>query len=268
LTSTANSGPQISSGGIVGAGLSVPPATVLSPNALVTIFGQNFAAAGSPTFVVGAGDLVGGQVPTQFAGVCVEVNSVRAPVIVVSPGQLNIQVPAIPQSGTVGVQVIANCGQATEVRSPIVQVPGQSATPEFFFFAHNASGQNPVAAVNAGTGAYIGAPNLIPGATFVPARTGDILSVFMTGLGVTNPPYAAGVLPPSSASVAARLTVTLGSVNLPAANILYAGVAPLNAGLYQLNIQIPSGVPTGNVPLTVTVGSYSTPPGGFLTIGQ
>lgn len=105
-------------------------------------------------------------------------------------------------------------------------------------------------------------------ATFLPAQTGDILSIFMTGLGATNPPFAPGVLPPTSAPVSASVTVSLGALTLPSANVQYAGVAPGNAGLYQVNIQIPPGAPTGNVPLTVTVGGISTPAGGYLTIGQ
>jgi len=166
------------------------------------------------------------------------------------------------------VQAIANCGQSSEARSAAVTVAVQAATPEFFFFVHNANGQNAVAAVNAVTGAYIGPANLIPGANFVAAQAGDIVSIFMTGLGATNPSYDAGVLPPGIASVSTPASVTLGSLQLPAANILYAGVAPLNPGLYQVNIQIPVGAPTGNVPLAVTVGAFSTPAGGYLAIGQ
>jgi uncharacterized protein (TIGR03437 family) len=196
-------------------------------------------------------------------------NSVRSPIFAVTPGQLNVQVPAVPQSGNVTVQVIVNCGQSTETRSAAATVTVQAATPEFFFHTHSsADGRNPVAAINAVTGGYIGAPNLIPGATFVPARAGDYVTIFMTGLGATTPSYGAGVLPPGGAQVNAPVSVSLGNAQLPAANVLYTGVAPGNAGLYQLNIQIPAGTPTANLPLTVTVGSFSTPAGGYLTIAQ
>jgi uncharacterized protein (TIGR03437 family) len=88
----------------------------------------------------------------------------------------------------------------------------------------------------------------------------------MTGLGTTAPNYGPGVLPPSAAQVTGTVSVTLGTLPIPAGNILYAGVTPGDAGLYQLNIQIPGGTPTGNIPLTVTVGGFSTPAGGYLTI--
>ena len=263
---TANLSPWISTGGVVGAGLSVPAVTALSGNAIVSIFGQNFTPAGSPLAMVGSGDLVGGKVPTQFAGVCVEINSVRAPIFAVSPGQVNLQVPAIPQSGKVTVQVITNCGQATETRSAAATVAVQAATPEFFFFTHNLNGQNAVAAINAVTAANVGTPNLTPGASYIPARPGDFVSIFMTGLGATNPSYDPGALAAGAAKVTAPVSVSLGGVPLAAANIPYVGVAPGNAGLYQLNIQIPAGAPSGNVPLAVTVGAFSTPAGGYLTI--
>jgi uncharacterized protein (TIGR03437 family) len=94
------------------------------------------------------------------------------------------------------------------------------------------------------------------------------VTIFMTGLGATTPSFGTGVLPAGSAQVNAPVSVSLGNSQLPAANVLYTGVAPGNAGLYQLNIQIPDGAPTGNVALAVTVGSFSTPAGGYLTIGQ
>jgi uncharacterized protein (TIGR03437 family) len=266
LTAVLNTLPQISAGGVVGAGLSVPAVTALSANAIVSIFGQNFAPAGSPLAMVGSGDLVGGKLPTLFAGVCVEINAVRAPLFAVTPGQINLQVPALPQSGKVTVQVIANCGQPTESRSAATTVAVQAATPEFFFFTHNPNGQNAVAAINPVTAANVGAPNLIPGATSIPARPGDFVSIFVTGLGATNPSYGPGVLAPDAAKVTAPVSVSLGGVQLPPGNIPYVGVAPGNAGLYQLNIQIPAGAPNGNLPLAVTVGGFSTPAGGYVTI--
>jgi uncharacterized protein (TIGR03437 family) len=94
------------------------------------------------------------------------------------------------------------------------------------------------------------------------------VSIYMTGLGATTPSYDAGVPPIGIASVSAPASVSLGSLLLPAASVLYAGVAPLNPGLYQLNIQLPVGTPTGNLPLSVTVGTFSTPTGGYLAVGQ
>ena len=167
---------------------------------------------------------------------------------------------------TVSVQVISNCGQAGELRSAAATVVVQSATPEFFFFAQNADGQNPIAAVNNVTGAYVGTPNLIAGANFEPAQAGDILTFFMTGLGATTPAYGPGVLAAGSANVNAPVSVSLGDFQLAASDVLYTGVTPFYAGLYQVDIRVPQNAPTGNVPVTVGIGAFSTPPGGYLTI--
>jgi trimeric autotransporter adhesin len=68
----SSNAPTISAGGITGAGGSIPAVTQLSPGGLATIFGSNFAPAG--TFVqLQASDLVNGNLPTALAGVCVEV---------------------------------------------------------------------------------------------------------------------------------------------------------------------------------------------------
>ncbi len=146
---------------------------VLSPNAIVTIFGTNFAPAGTAT----QAGLVNGQLPTNVAGVCVEFGTVRAPIFAVYPSQINVQVPAVTP-GNIPVQVITDCDTPQAVASPPVSVAAQATAPEFFYFTTNASGANPIAAINAVTGGYIGAPGLISGATFTPAKSGDYLTLF------------------------------------------------------------------------------------------
>ena len=56
------------------------------------------------------------------------------------------------------------------------------------------------------------------------------------------------------------MTVTIGGQTVKPQ---YAGGAPgLVAGLMQINVQIPSGIQTGNaVPVVVQVGSVSSQPG-------
>jgi len=58
----------------------------------------------------------------------------------------------------------------------------------------------------------------------------------------------------------------VGGVVLASSDVLYAGVAPLNAGLYQVNIRIPAAVPDGDQPVTLQLGQYGSPAGGFITV--
>ena len=60
--------------------------------------------------------------------------------------------------------------------------------------------------------------------------------------------------------------VTLGTATLDPSAVFYAGVSPGTAGLYQLNIQIPSPIADGNYPLVLSLGSFTTPVGGFIAV--
>ena len=262
-TALPSNAPGISAGGITSGGLSTPPVTALSPNAIVSIFGSNFAPAGTAR-EVGTGDLVNGQIPTNLAGVCAEFGGVRAPIFDVFPGQLNVQVPAL-MPGNTSVQVITNCDTPNAVASPPIDASVQAAAPEFFYFLHNADGHNPIAAVNAVTGAYVGATGLITGATFVPAQPGDILTLFATGFGATNPSFGPGVLPGKAAQVTAPFSITFGGVTLDPSDILYVGVTQ-DAGLYQVNLKVPSNVPAGDQPLVITIGGVASPSSAFITV--
>ncbi|HXI43940.1 MAG TPA: hypothetical protein VNH83_28415, partial [Bryobacteraceae bacterium] len=267
-TITATGGvalPAISAGGVVGAGLSVPPVKSVSTNGILSVFGSNFAPIG--TFKkVGAGDLVNGQLPTIFEGVCVLVNSVRAPIFAVLSNQINFQAPQLPASGTVAVQVVANCGTASELNSDPQPVTAQAASPEFFYFQQTASGKNPIAAINATTGKYVGAAGLLPGATFAPANPGDILTLYFTGGGTTNPAFAAGELPDKAARVTGATQVTVGGTAVSSADVLYAGVAPSFAGLYQLNLRLSKDTPGGDQHVVLTIGGAASPAVGFITV--
>ncbi|MGA2878269.1 MAG: hypothetical protein ABSG13_04905 [Bryobacteraceae bacterium] len=260
LTALASNSPAISAGGITSAGLSNPAVKVLSPNAIVTIFGTNFAPAGTAT----RAGLVNGQLPTNVAGVCVEFATVRAPIFAVYPNQVNVQVPAVTP-GNVPLQLIADCDTPQAVATPPVSVAAQATAPEFFYFATNSSGANPIAAINAVTGGYIGAAGLITGATFTPAKSGDYLTLFATGFGATNPAFAPGVLPSGTAPVTTPLSITLGGLTLDPSDILYVGLSQF-AGLYQVNIQVPAGAANGNQPLVITVGGVASPAGAFITV--
>lgn len=260
LTALASDSPSISTGGVTSAGLSNPPVNVLSPNAIVSVFGTNFAPAGTAT----QAGLVNGQLPTNVDDVCVEFDNVRAPIFAVFPGQVNVQVPAVTP-GNVPVQVITGCDTPLAVASPPVSVAAQTRAPEFFYFTTSASGANPIAAVNAVTGGYIGAPGLISGATFTPAAPGDYLTLFATGFGATKPSFAPGVLPSGTPTVSAPVSITFGGVTLAQSEILYVGLSQF-AGLYQVDIKVPAGIADGNQPLVITVGGVASPAHAFITV--
>ncbi|HTB10689.1 MAG TPA: Ig-like domain-containing protein [Bryobacteraceae bacterium] len=257
--------PTITSGGVEGAALSVPAVQALSTGGIASVFGTNFGATAAYQ-KVGTGDLVNGDVPTNFQGICVTVGGVNAPVFGASATQVNFQAPVLTSGGTAAVQVITGCGTANALTSNAVMIATQPATPEFFYFVQNANGINPVAATDAITGVGIAAANLFPGSGFAPAYPNEYVTVYATGFGGTNPAVAPGAFPTALAPAAGVVTVTLGGVAIPAANVLYAGVTPGSPGLYQVNLLIPAGTPNGNLPLVIQVGGQQSPAGAYLAV--
>jgi trimeric autotransporter adhesin len=252
-------GPQISTGGIEGAGLSVPPLTTLSSGGIASLFGSNFGAG---TFQkVGPGDLVNGKVPTNFHGICVDLSGTRAPVFGASDTQVNFQVPTLSAGSSVTVRLLTGCGTSTESASAGATVQIAAASPEFFYFSYSTDGHNPVAATDSITGAYLGS-----GTGFVPAQPSGYATVYGTGFGSTNPAVAPGDFPPNLAGATGIVRVLLNGTQLPAPNVLYAGVTPFSPGLYQLNLLLPDDTPNGDLSLVLEVAGVQSPAGAYLTV--
>ena len=80
-----------------------------------------------------------------------------------------------------------------------------------------------------------------------PAAANAVLEVYSFGLGATDPPVDVGAASPSPAArarVAPR--VQIGGRD---ATVSFAGLVPGLAGVYQVNIQVPSGLAPGYQPL-------------------
>src|SRR5690606_12996008 len=69
-----------------------------------------------------------------------------------------------------------------------------------------------------------------------PAAPGEIVILFGTGFGPTQPPVDTGELPPYGASALLPYRVFVSGQELSPERILYFGQAPLFAGLHQVNI--------------------------------
>lgn len=240
--------PVISAGGVIGAGGSNPPVQWVSPGAMVSIFGSNFSPTGTQRLVA-ATDINSGMLPTTLAGLCVSFGGVNASIAGVFPNQLNVLVPTLPATGpatgAVTVQVTTNCSASHAVSGNRSAVAVDVASPEFF--------------VNSGAIAAIGVNG--------PIVAGGTVEVYGTGWGATSPAVAPGMVPGSAAQLATPPSLTLGGEAIPAADILYAGISPCCAGVYQVDFVIPDDVPAGNLPLVITAGGISSPANAYLTVG-
>jgi uncharacterized protein (TIGR03437 family) len=271
LTATQGSGGSPVTGsspfisGVAGAGASNPPVTAVSENAIVSVYGDRFAAEGlfrEATLF----DLDGVRLTERLAGVCVDFDGRRAPVLLVTPRQLNVIVPALPAGESIQVRTITNCGNAAaESASAPVTVAVHAATPEWFYTTRFEDGRSGIAAVHSVTGQLIGPGGSLSGSTFLPAKPLDLITLFGTGFGATNPPSPPGMILQDPAPVTAPLVVTLGPVTLDPADVLYVGVSPFLAGVYQANLRVPAGLPDGDHEVRIRIGSEVSP-AGFLTV--
>jgi uncharacterized protein (TIGR03437 family) len=224
--------------------------TTLAPNTLASVFGLDFEVAGR-TRQAGTGDFVNGAFPQQLACVAVEIAGRRAPVTYVQTDQINFQVPALTQTGPVPVVIILNPGRPNELRSDQGTVTVAQYSPAWFTF-----GGRSIAATTA-DGRIVADPAVVAGG--VAARRGDVVTLYGTGFGFTEPVYQAGEIPGGVARLRDPITITVGGTRLADPDILYAGLAPgLISGLYQFNIRIPMGVTPGVVPVVATMGGVST----------
>lgn len=222
----AGTGVYVNPQGILNGGSFAPTGGPISPGEFVTIFGSGLADAqtiASPPY------------PTALGGVMVTVNSVSAPLYLVSPTQLNILVP-YSLTGPSATIVVTNNG----VSSNTVIVPLAPTAPGVF--SQDSSG--------IGAGVVVHSNGSLV-TTASPAKKGEAVSIYLTGLGVVTPAVsdgAAGQSSPLSKTVEA-VTVTVGNL---AATVSYAGLAPGFPGLYQINATIPASlVGNGNVGLAI-----------------
>ncbi len=82
------------------------------------------------------------------------------------------------------------------------------------------------------------------------------------GLRATTPAVPAGVAV-SGAPATPFPTITVGGVP---ATVIGSVLAPSSAGVYQIAIQLPSNVPTGNVALRASIGGAQTPSGTTIVV--
>jgi uncharacterized protein (TIGR03437 family) len=221
--------PALTAGSVLSAVLD-RSVTSLAPLGLFTIFGTNLAGLTT--------DLTGGDaLPAAFGGVTVDVGGKRARLLYVSPNQINGQLLQDTPSGL--QQVIVNNGSGA---SPTVTVTVAPTAPAIFF------GSTGGAVLKNADFSLVGPSN--------PARAGDVLLIFFTGAGQTNPPIGSGSVvkfPPLA--VTAPVRVTIGA---QIAEVLYSAASPGFVGLYQASVRMPSGVLPSNAPVILGIAGVNS----------
>jgi uncharacterized protein (TIGR03437 family) len=110
---------------------------------------------------------------------------------------------------------------------------------------------------------YVAATGALPGSVSRPAAVGDIIELYATGCGPTNPAAPDGVVL-SKAYPAATLAAFQVTIAGKAASVLFAGL--VGPGLCQLNVQIPAGLIGGDQPLVLSVSNVASQPNVMITV--
>jgi uncharacterized protein (TIGR03437 family) len=217
----------LSPAGVVNAASLAPVGNPVAPGEYVSLFGVGLAAAPA-----GAVSL---PLPKVLGGASVTVNGIPAALNYVSPNQINALVP-FGVTGSKATFVVTN-GSA----SNSVDVPLAATAPGIFSQTSSGSGAAVVLKADYSLVTPANAP-----------RRGDALQIYLTGLGAVNPKINDGQAAPASplSVVTAQVTVLIGG---QAATVLFQGLAPGFAGLYQVNVTIPANAPLGDhVPLSIS----------------
>jgi uncharacterized protein (TIGR03437 family) len=177
-------------------------------------------------------------------GAKVLIAGIEAPLYYVSDGLIDIQVPNEVPLGTVSVVVSLNGVESTPVNVQIAET-----SPGVFGYPRTATDYDPVIV-------HLDAQLVTPSN---PAKAGEFLLVFLTGVGeLMGSPQTGNVaqLNPLPAALAPT-TVTLGGAPV---QTLFMGHTPGFIGLGQLNIKLPDTLPAGNkLPLRIRVGNGTAP---------
>jgi len=225
-------GALLNAGGITNAA-SFSASIAAAPGGLISIFGRNlfvgtFRAASLPLL-------------PSIDGLAVTIGGQPAPLLYASATQINVQVPP-GMAGTATLVVSTNNG------SDSAAITVEEAAPGLFSLDGTGSGAGAIR--NFTRGAVVSAAS--------PARAGDALEIYATGLGAVSEELPAGSPAPLDRLLTTRAIPTVAIVGVQA-EVLFSGLAPGYAGLYQVNVRVPSGVTAGPaVPVALSIAGRTS----------
>ncbi len=206
----ANGSPRLLEGGVVNAAATESP--LVAAGSLASLFGERLPRT--------TAQASGSSLPNALADVVVAVNGARAPLMFVSPHQVNAQIPWALTPGPAAITVFVDGEPGNTV---LVTVADFAAG---IFLAVHGEDCEPVTAAR-------------------PVVPGQTLLVYATGLGP-----AAGAS--GNWDTWAKPAVSVGD---QPAEVETSQLVPGAAGLYQVRIRVPGGVePGATVPLVLTIG--------------
>jgi uncharacterized protein (TIGR03437 family) len=252
----------------------------LSPCSLAIISAAGLTPDGTADYTLAP---IFGRLPKSVHNLTVTFGGVPAPIVSVAMGTTNpevtLQVPCeVTPSSSVPVVVNVNGGGTATIDIPI-----NTVSPGVFQQVMSDGVSRAVVIRTDGTFADVGGTDAYDPNN--PARLGEVVRFYLTGLGVTNPPVGTDSIEDPNSYLFGVDSVVAGTVQVGfpgtsptlLATVVSARQAPGLIGVYEVQVQIPANAPTGNnVPLSIAIvpaGASSSTPGTpaqqtSITIGQ
>jgi uncharacterized protein (TIGR03437 family) len=187
----------------------------------------------------------GSPLPSMLDGVSVTIGNLPASVYYVSQTQLNVLTPSNLPLGPAPVVVTNNGMVSTTFMTTVVQ-----SSPSFFYYGAG-GGVFPLA-VHLSDGKLVGDPALLSNTE--KAHPGEIIEF-----------YAIGLAPSPGGTIIAPTPFTpVVGVNAGSISLQVLGAALVFAGEFQVNVQLPTSMPSGIYALTLTVPNGSTSTSGVI----
>jgi len=227
-----NNPPVLAKGGILN-NFNPVVGAALAPNTRAQIFGSNLAVATASPDVV--------PLLTEFSGTSVMIGAFQAPLFFVSSNQLVVQVPPELTANQQRAAVIIANGQLSvpDLLDLVPVAPGLATLPDGSIMAQRAADFSPVNSAR-------------------PAKPGETVIVYLTGMGSTTPAVKSGTPAPGAEPLARVDTEAKVMVDGAQAEIGYAGLTPNQIGLYQINFVVPPNAKAGELDVVVTQGKKSS----------
>jgi uncharacterized protein (TIGR03437 family) len=186
----------------------------IAPGSLISIFGSGLAQSANSASAT--------PLPLSIGDVSVTINGIVAPVLYISPGQINAQVPNEVAAGSASLVV-----RAYGTLSAPKAITVKAAAPALF-------------TLNDGQA----------------AAPGSSISLYFTGQGPVTVAVDDGAAPATGSVIWAKgpTSATIGGV---AADVQFVGLAPNFPGVAQIDLKIPTLAP-GTYPVVVTIGGVAS----------
>ena len=207
-----------------------------APGSLISLIGANLSPVNQASSTT--------PLPTALGESCLTVNGVPVPMLFASSEQINAQMP-YQVDGNVTLILRTPGGVSDNFSLTILP-----AAPSIFRSGTNGVETQIPTIVRARNNELVTVSN--------PIHREDVITVYLTGMGNTTPAVEAGF--PGGADPIARPviapSVRIGGVEL---SVQFAGLAPGQVGIYQINARVPRSVPTGfDIPFSISQGGQAT----------